>query len=83
MYAIADSSKVNETGYPLKQVIPSKARCGSLNPYTMIRNDKCYCNNEPTTENKTSPDRSKIGKYAIVSISYILIPIKYVVNKAN
>ena len=65
VYAIADSSTVNETGYPLKQVIPSKARCGSLNPYTMIRKDKCYCNNEPTTENKNSTEPSKIGNLSI------------------
>ena len=83
VYAIADSSTVNETGYPLKQVIPSKARCGSLNPYTMIRKDKCYCNNEPTTENKNSTEPSKIGKHAIVSIFHILIQSKYIVNNAN
>ena len=88
MYAIADSSTVNETGYPLKQVIPSKARCGSLNPYTMIRKDKCYCNNALTTENKNSTEPSKIGKDAIVSINHILsskskFPIKYAVNEAN
>ena len=86
MYAIADSSTVNETGYPLKQVIPSKARCGSLNPYTMIRKDKCYCNNEPTTEKENSTEPSKIGKDAIVSINHILSSkskLKYAVNEAN
>ena len=42
-YAISESLSKNETGSPLPQIIPVKKRCGSLNPYRMHPNDKCYC----------------------------------------
>ena len=42
-YAISQSLAKNETGFPLPQIIPVKKRCGSLNPYRMHPNDKCYC----------------------------------------
>ena len=53
-YTIVDSFAKNETGSPLKQTIPYKRRCGSMNPYLMHPNDKCYCD-EDAVSNATKP----------------------------
>ena len=60
-YIISDSLAANETGFPLKQIIPYKPRCGSMNPYAKLINDKCYCEEDSTT-NATSSAESRKGK---------------------
>ena len=53
-YTIVDSFAKNDTGSPLKQTIPYKIRCGSMNPYLMHPSDKCYCDKD-VVSNATKP----------------------------
>ena len=59
-FTIADSFAKNATGSPLKQIIPYKRRCGSMNPYMMYPNDKCYCD-EDAVSNTTKPGEPTKG----------------------
>ena len=53
-YIIADSLAKNDSGSPFKQVVPFKKRCGSMNPYMMHPNDKCYCD-DSSVNSKEGP----------------------------
>ena len=63
-HIITESLEKNETGSPLNQIIPTKKRCGSLNPYRMHPNDKCYCekDNHVLEDESARTDQSMIGK---------------------
>ena len=58
-YIIEDSLAKNNSGSPFKQVVPFKKRCGSMNPYTMHPNDKCYCDEGSVNNKKEHVDVMK------------------------
>ena len=59
-YVIPESPFKNKTGSPLYQIIPIKKRCGSLNPYSMHPDDKCYCEKDKESSQDGS---TMISKY--------------------
>ena len=77
-YVISESLSKNETGSPLAQVIPIKKRCGSLNPYRMHPNDKCYCEQDVEISGDGS---SMLGK-SLLSYYIIYNLAKYYINQS-
>ena len=76
-YIIEDSLAKNNSGSPFKQVVPFKKRCGSMNPYTMHPNDKCYCDEGSVNNKKEHVDVMKgIFLHSVWQLENVLLKLK-------